>query len=64
MPAGAMPVLQGHVGASDANPRAWVVQRVLSQLTVEENEAMLEQYRAAGLIPGGAAEPVMAGEAE
>jgi hypothetical protein len=36
----------------------------ISQLTVEENEAMLEQYRAAGLIPGGAAEPVMAGEAE
>ena len=34
----------------------------ITQLTAEENEAMLNQYRAAGLIPAPKPQPVMAEE--
>lgn len=34
----------------------------IRQLTIQENEAMLEQYRSAGMIPAGAPKPSVAEE--
>lgn len=50
------------VGADEADPEPVRIPNI-RQLTQQENEAMLQQYRDAGMIPDGSAGPPLGGTA-